>query len=55
MKCSAPCGLWSTPADLAQVIVAMAKAAKGDKATLFGERGIGLLLTNVKNQIASAG
>lgn len=45
----AAAGLWSTPADLAQVIVAMSKAAKGDKSTLFGERGLVELLTNVDN------
>jgi len=45
----AAAGLWSTPADLAQVIVAMAKAGKGDKSTLFGERGLGEFLTNVDN------
>jgi CubicO group peptidase (beta-lactamase class C family) len=45
----AAAGLWSTPADLAQLIVAMAKAAKGDKSTPFGERGLAELLTNVDN------
>jgi CubicO group peptidase (beta-lactamase class C family) len=45
----AAAGLWSTPADLAQLIVAMAKAAKGDKSTLFGERGLSELLINVDN------
>ena len=42
-------GLWSTPSDLAQLIVAMAKAARGDKTTLFAERGLGELMTNVDN------
>ena len=43
----AAAGLWSTPSDLAQLIVAMARAAKGDRTTLFGERGLGELLTSV--------
>jgi CubicO group peptidase (beta-lactamase class C family) len=45
----AAAGLWSTPSDLAQVIVAMARAAKGERTTLFGERGLGELMTNVDN------
>jgi hypothetical protein len=43
----AAAGLWSTPSDLAQLIVAMARAAKGDKATLFGDRGLAEMLTSV--------
>jgi CubicO group peptidase (beta-lactamase class C family) len=43
----AAAGLWSTPADLAQLIVAMANAAKGDSATPFAARGLDELLTNV--------
>jgi CubicO group peptidase (beta-lactamase class C family) len=45
----AAAGLWSTPSDLARLIVAMANAAKGDKATLFGERGLGEFLTSADN------
>lgn len=43
----AAAGLWSTPSDLAQLIVAMARAAKGDKATLFGDHGLAEMLTSV--------
>ena len=43
----AAAGLWSTPADLAQLIVAMAKAAKDDSTTPFGAAGLRELLTNV--------
>jgi CubicO group peptidase (beta-lactamase class C family) len=43
----AAAGLWSTPSDLAQLIVAMARAARGDKATLFSERGLAEMLTSV--------
>lgn len=43
----AAAGLWSTPADLAQLIVAMAKTAKGDGTTPFAVRGLDELLTNV--------
>src|SRR6201999_931520 len=35
--------------DLAQLIVAMTKAAKGDKSTLFDERGLSELVSNVDN------
>jgi CubicO group peptidase (beta-lactamase class C family) len=45
----AAAGLWSTPSDLARLIVAMANAAKGDKTTLFGERGLGEFLTSADN------
>jgi CubicO group peptidase (beta-lactamase class C family) len=44
---SAAAGLWSTPADLAKLIVAMAGAAKGDTSTPFAARGLDELLTNV--------
>ncbi len=43
----AAAGLWSTPSDLAQMIMAMGKAARGDKSTMFADRGLGELLTNV--------
>ena len=43
----AAAGLWSTPADLAQLIIAMAKAAKGDSTTPFAARGLDEVLTNV--------
>jgi len=43
----AAAGLWSTPADLAQLVVAMAKAANGDATTPFAARGLDQLLTNV--------
>jgi CubicO group peptidase (beta-lactamase class C family) len=43
----AAAGLWSTPADLAQLIVAMSKAAKGHSSTVFAARGLDELLTNV--------
>jgi CubicO group peptidase (beta-lactamase class C family) len=43
----AAAGLWSTPADLAQMIVAMASAATGDDTTPLAARGLDELLTNV--------
>lgn len=43
----AAAGLWSTPSDLAQLIVAMAKAARGDRTTLFADRGLSEMLTSV--------
>jgi CubicO group peptidase (beta-lactamase class C family) len=43
----AAAGLWSTPSDLAQLIVAMAKTAGGDKTTLFGDHGLAEMLTSV--------
>jgi CubicO group peptidase (beta-lactamase class C family) len=43
----AAAGLWSTPSDLAQLIVAMAKAARGDKTTPFGDRALAGMLTSV--------
>jgi CubicO group peptidase (beta-lactamase class C family) len=43
----AAAGLWSTPSDLAQLIVVMAKAAKGDKTTPFGDRALADMLTSV--------
>ena len=43
----AAAGLWSTPSDIAQLIVAMAKAAGGDSSTLFAEHGLTEMLTSV--------
>jgi hypothetical protein len=43
----AAAGLWSTPADLAQLVVAMAQAAKGEASTPVAARGLDELLANV--------
>ncbi|MGY8668514.1 serine hydrolase domain-containing protein [Bradyrhizobium sp. UFLA05-109] len=43
----AAAGLWSTPSDLAKLIVAMAKAAQGDRGTPFAEHGLDEMLTSV--------
>jgi CubicO group peptidase (beta-lactamase class C family) len=45
----AAAGLWSTPSDIAQLIVAMAGAAGGNTGTVFAERGLSDMLTSVDN------
>lgn len=43
----AAAGLWSTPSDLAKIILAMIAAQKGDAKTLFGADGLAAMLTSV--------
>lgn len=43
----AAAGLWSTPSDLARIILAMIAAYKGDAKTVFGADGLAAMLTSV--------
>jgi len=43
----AAAGLWSTPADLARIILAMIAAHKGEAKTVFGAGGLAAMLTSV--------
>jgi CubicO group peptidase (beta-lactamase class C family) len=43
----AAAGLWSTPSDIAQLIVAIASSAAGNDGSLFAERGLADMLTRV--------
>lgn len=45
----AAAGLWSTPADLAKIILAMIAAHKGDASTVFGAEGLAAMLFSVDN------
>jgi CubicO group peptidase (beta-lactamase class C family) len=45
----AAAGLWSTPTDIAQIIVAMIAANKGDASIVFGNDGLSAMLTPVDN------
>jgi CubicO group peptidase (beta-lactamase class C family) len=43
----AAAGLWSTPSDLARIILAMIAAQRGDAATVLGANGLATMLTSV--------
>jgi CubicO group peptidase (beta-lactamase class C family) len=43
----AAAGLWSTPADLARIILAMIAAYRGEAKTVFGASGLAAMLTSV--------
>jgi CubicO group peptidase (beta-lactamase class C family) len=45
----AAAGLWSTPSDLARIILAMIASAKGDRRTVLGANGSEMILSSVDN------
>jgi CubicO group peptidase (beta-lactamase class C family) len=45
----AAAGLWSTPSDLARIIVAMIAAQRDDASAVFGRNGLSVMLTSVDN------